>query len=158
MARYREVNPGLFTLVSFPFLFAVMFGDIGHGFLMFLAALYLVLNEKKLSQDNGEIFKMFFGGRYMMLMMGLFSIFTGAIYNDIFSLSLSVFKSGFDMPSNYTSTDSVESLPNGHVYAFGLDPVSFILYYFWYYFTDILLISRHGTDPKTFCYSPTVTR
>lgn len=32
-----------------------MFGDIGHGFLMFLFALYLVLNEKKLSQNKGEV-------------------------------------------------------------------------------------------------------
>lgn len=122
MARYREVNPGLFTIISFPFLFAVMFGDIGHGFLMFLFALYLVLNEKKLAQNNGEIFQMFFGGRYMMLMMGAFSIFTGAIYNDIFSLSLNVFKSGFDWPTNYNSTDAVQGIPNGDVYAFGLDP------------------------------------
>ncbi|CAO3618883.1 unnamed protein product [Mucor hiemalis] len=122
IARYREVNPGLFTIVSFPFLFAMMFGDIGHGFLMFLVALYLCVNEKKLASNNGEIFKMFFGGRYMMLMMGIFSIFTGAVYNDIFSLSLNVFKSGFDLPSNYTSFDSVEAIPNGNVYAFGFDP------------------------------------
>lgn len=27
--RYKEVNPGLFTLISFPFLFGVMYGDIG---------------------------------------------------------------------------------------------------------------------------------
>ncbi|EPB85344.1 V-type H+-transporting ATPase subunit I [Mucor circinelloides 1006PhL] len=122
IARYREVNPGLFTIVSFPFLFAMMFGDIGHGALLFLTALYLCLNEKKLASNNGEIFKMFFGGRYMMLMMGIFSIFTGAVYNDIFSLSLNVFKSGFDLPSNYTSSESVEALPNGNVYAFGFDP------------------------------------
>ncbi|ORX49131.1 V0/A0 complex, 116-kDa subunit of ATPase [Hesseltinella vesiculosa] len=122
MARYREVNPGLFTIISFPFLFAVMFGDIGHGFLMFLFALYLVLNEKKLSQNKGEIFQMFFGGRYMMLMMGLFSIFTGFIYNDVFSLSLNLFPSGFDWPSNYTSADAVQGTPNGQVYLFGLDP------------------------------------
>jgi V-type H+-transporting ATPase subunit a len=42
-------------VVSFPFLFAVMFGDIGHGALMFLAAAYLCINEKKLSQNNGEV-------------------------------------------------------------------------------------------------------
>ena len=29
--RYREANPALFTAASFPFLFGVMYGDIGHG-------------------------------------------------------------------------------------------------------------------------------
>lgn len=52
IARYREVNPGLFTLITFPFLFAVMFGDTGHGFLMLLFALYLVLNEKKFQKQE----------------------------------------------------------------------------------------------------------
>ncbi|KAI8876064.1 V0/A0 complex, 116-kDa subunit of ATPase [Backusella circina FSU 941] len=122
IARYREVNPGLFTLISFPFLFAIMFGDIGHGFLMFLFGLYLCLNEKKLAAVKDEIFTMFFGGRYMILMMGLFSIFTGFIYNDIFALSLNTFKSGFDWPTEYSPTDTVEASPNGEVYAFGFDP------------------------------------
>ena len=27
--RYREANPALFTAVTFPFLFGVMYGDIG---------------------------------------------------------------------------------------------------------------------------------
>lgn len=35
--RYGEINPGLFTVVTFPFLFGVMFGDIIHGFLILLA-------------------------------------------------------------------------------------------------------------------------
>lgn len=56
--------------------------------------------------------------------MSIFSIFTGAIYNDIFSLSLNIFKPGFDWPTDYNSTDSVEAIPNGQTYAFGFDPVS----------------------------------
>ncbi|ORY99322.1 V-type ATPase, V0 complex, 116kDa subunit family [Syncephalastrum racemosum] len=122
IARYREVNPGLFTIVSFPFLFAVMFGDIGHGLLMLLFAGWMVINEKKLASSKDEIFSMFFGGRYMMLMMSIFSIFTGAVYNDMFSLSLNVFKTGFDWPTDYSSNQTVEGIPNGDVYAFGFDP------------------------------------
>ena len=35
VASYREINPTVFTLITFPFLFGVMFGDAGHGVIMF---------------------------------------------------------------------------------------------------------------------------
>jgi vacuolar-type H+-ATPase subunit I/STV1 len=47
VGRYQEVNPALFTIITFPFLFAVMFGDWGHGIALLLGALYLIINEEK---------------------------------------------------------------------------------------------------------------
>ena len=40
---YKEVNPSVFACVTFPFLFGVMFGDIGHGFVLFLIGSILCL-------------------------------------------------------------------------------------------------------------------
>jgi V-type H+-transporting ATPase subunit a len=40
---YKEVNPAVFACVSFPFLFGVMFGDMGHGLLLLILGIVLVL-------------------------------------------------------------------------------------------------------------------
>jgi len=91
IADYREINPALYTIITFPFLFAIMFGDIGHGILMFLAALFICIKEKKLALIDNEIFSMLFSGRYVILLMGAFSIFTGFMYNEMFAKPLSLF-------------------------------------------------------------------
>jgi len=93
--RYREINPALFTAVTFPFLFGVMHGDVGHGFCLFLAGLYLVLTEssregKKLDELTGGLHL----GRYMILMMGFFAVYCGLIYNDCLSLALDLMPGG----------------------------------------------------------------
>lgn len=41
-----------YAIITFPFLFAVMFGDAGHGFLMALFAFFMILREKQLSASK----------------------------------------------------------------------------------------------------------
>ncbi|XP_077601367.1 V-type proton ATPase 116 kDa subunit a 2-like [Stigmatopora nigra] len=105
VGTYREVNPAPFTIITFPFLFAVMFGDMGHGLLMAAFAFWMVLceNNRKLKNTRNEIWNTFFEGRYIILMMGLFSVYTGLIYNDCFSKSINIFGSGWSVKAMFTA-------------------------------------------------------
>lgn len=107
VASYREVNPALYTTTTFPFLFAVMFGDAGHASIMLLFAAWMVLREKQLiaAKMSGEIWNIFFGGRYILLLMSLFSVYTGIIYNDVFSKSFNIFGSSWHVGKSANATE-----------------------------------------------------
>ena len=87
---------------------------------------------------KNESFDTFFGGRYIILLMGVFSIYTGLIYNDIFSKAANIFGSSwyplFDNitldrgealqlnPVKHTDTNPTGMFA-GFPYPFGIDPV-----------------------------------
>ncbi|KAJ8450916.1 hypothetical protein Cgig2_032541 [Carnegiea gigantea] len=137
IARYQEANPTVYTIVTFPFLFAVMFGDWGHGICLFLATLILIVREKKLaSKKLGDIMEMMFGGRYVIMMMAVFSIYTGLIYNEFFSVPFPLFGNSAyecrDLSCEYRqlpyATVLLDATTDGLIkvrdaYPFGLDPV-----------------------------------
>ncbi|XP_022130621.1 V-type proton ATPase 116 kDa subunit a1 isoform X1 [Pieris rapae] len=133
VATYREVNPAPYTIITFPFLFAVMFGDLGHGALMAAFGFWMCYKEKPLQAKkiDSEIWNIFFGGRYIILLMGLFSMYTGLIYNDIFSKSLNIFGSSWRNNYNISTLEENKLLqlnPDSWdylqaPYPFGIDPV-----------------------------------
>jgi len=113
IARYRELNPGLFALVFFPFLFGVMFGDILHGLITITFAGLMIVFEAKLEDGHSEVVDMIFGARYAILSMGVCATYMGFIYNEMASLPL-------DFGSSYSHHDMKFS---GSPYLFGMDPV-----------------------------------
>lgn len=132
VAKYHELNPAPYTIITFPFLFAVMFGDIGHGILMALFALHMVRSEKRYNATGnrmGEIMRTAFDGRYIILLMGIFSIYTGVIYNEFFAVPIDVFGSRWKYTSESAMACGIDNCENpGSVlpplapYPLGFDP------------------------------------
>jgi len=54
IASYREVNPAPFAIITFPFLFAVMFGDLGHGFIVTVTGALMIYYSKYLQRFAGD--------------------------------------------------------------------------------------------------------
>jgi len=126
---YKEANPALFSAVSFPFLFGVMFGDIMHGTLLTLFASYLCWAKA----TPGSLAHTLSQARYLFLVMGLSAFYNGLIYNDFSSAATEIFgKSCYTVME--TSKEDSEIIyahrpdvapGNECVYPFGFDPIWF---------------------------------
>lgn len=81
------MNPAVFTVISFPFLFGVMFGDIMHGSILLVFAIYLCLSKR----EKGTLAGSLGPTRWLLLFMGIFSTYCGFIYNDMTSLPVMLF-------------------------------------------------------------------
>lgn len=126
--RYQEVNPGLFTIATFPFLFGVMFGDIGHGLVVFVFGLYLCFNKGNIIREKNPLTAIL-SARYMLAMMGFFALYCGFIYNDFMALPLDIFGTCYE--TNTVGEDKIVTKKADCVYPFGLDPK-------WYHTTNEL--------------------
>lgn len=122
--RYQEFNPGLFTIVTFPFLFGVMYGDIGHGSIIALAGFLFIFFESTFDRMRKEgtmpeMLDMIYGGRYIIALMGLFGLYCGIIYNDFMSIPFDTYGTGYHIDP---LVSTVEKGWSGAVYPFGVDP------------------------------------
>ena len=141
--RYKEANPALFTAATFPFLFGVMYGDVGHGTCLTLGAIALFAVQASRDADarsrggapavgakggDDEMMSGLLTARYMLLMMGMFAIYAGLVYNDCFSVGLALFTSRWSWGDDpEAGAEAVEVAVAGDadgaaVYPFGIDP------------------------------------
>ena len=145
--NYHEINPGFFTIVTFPFLFGIMFGDMGHGMILLLITLYLFhvankdkrrnpinsdempdnISEQSISDTKDDsMLKSLVQFRYFFLICSVFAIFCGLMYNEFFAIPLDFFgtcyieKKDGHLIQNKTKID--ENTVQKCVYPIGMDP------------------------------------
>jgi len=123
--NYGSANPASITTVTFPFIFGMMYGDIGHGSLLTCigAALCMFGGQFKYG-GMSELFK----ARFLVLQLGLFATFAGFMYNDFFGMtSFQMFETRYEDPSHsgaFTPVDGFDTTNEGNgfgPYPFGVD-------------------------------------
>jgi len=122
---YKEINPAVFSIVTYPFLFSVMYGDWGHGCIFLVPALFLVFGEPYLRSNKS--LKLLLKLRYLILMTAIFTIWNGLVYNEFFAISTDFFGTCFATKTDKVSEHAYGRLPyksdtQDCVYAFGMDP------------------------------------
>ena len=125
---YKEINPAVFAIISFPFLFGVMFGDVMHGAILLIFAIYVCMKADSIKK--GSYLSAFVYPRYLLLFMGIFSTYCGLIYNDFSSMPIMIAKSCWttkgqpEFKGNSNRNIRAVKTDKDCVYPFGLD-------YFW---------------------------
>jgi V-type H+-transporting ATPase subunit a len=116
--RYKEANPGLFTIATFPYLFGVMFGDIGHGGILLLVGFLLIyLYEPLKAKGAGALLEY----RFLLFSMGFFSFYCGLVYNDFLGIPWKLFGSCY-----VREHKRFERIDDTCTYPFGFDSTWFM--------------------------------
>lgn len=105
----------------------MMYGDYGHGGFFFFVGLVLIFLAPK--YEGNVAYEGIFAMRYMLAMMGFFSMYNGLLYNEFFAIPNDWFGSCYDIyvTKDTTPVGSYGTYPQKEpgvqcVYPFGFDP------------------------------------
>ena len=76
LPHYQELDPTPFMAISFPILFGLMFGDFGHGLILFVGGLAIYLMLKKSSGVKNMA--------WIITVCGLAAMVAGLLYGEFF--------------------------------------------------------------------------
>ena len=139
---YDELNGGAFYCM-YPFLFAIMFGDIGHSIFYILAAIALLAVDpiaKKKHWDLGEMGGSIFKFKWLLFFAAICSLYCGFIYNECFGLPISMFHPGWYYAGESNNLQTWKRREDFYTYPFGID--------FTWYFKDNELIFLNSYKMK----------
>jgi len=95
LPSHNEVDPTIFIVFTFPLIFGIMFGDIGHGIILTVAGLLVIIQRKK-GLPGSEIIRSVFEAGELLLLCGISAIIGGLIFGEFFGYHLSHF--GIETP------------------------------------------------------------
>jgi len=81
---YYEIDPTIFFLVSFPIIFGMMYGDLGHGALLLVAAIGLYRLKNRTILRPGSISSYAINGSPLLILCAVSSIVFGVLYGEAF--------------------------------------------------------------------------
>lgn len=79
MPGYNELNPTLLMLLTFPVIFGAMFGDLGHGLILAVAGLLLMLKKIKKLQRFASLGSVIF-------LCGIVAMVFGILFGSVFGM------------------------------------------------------------------------
>jgi len=126
-----------------------MFGDYGHGSLIFFAGFMLVMLNDWLKKINGMPFILKF--RYLLMLMGMFSMYNGLLYNEFFAIPNDWFGSCFNTTVRNSTANNFGSnataLSQNYVYPPNLSPPA----QFTWVNPEDCVINQTAVDPTNSC-------
>ncbi len=82
LPSYYEIDPTSVLFVTFPLVFGMMYGDVGHGIVLFLLSMGIFLSGKERFKKMAK-FKEF---SPILILCSIFSVFFGFLYGEFFGL------------------------------------------------------------------------
>ena len=76
--KYGEIDPTLLITLTFPIFYGMMFGDVGHGLILFLSGLFLLYRKAPFLKKWGQIFTL----------SGIAAIFFGFLIGEFFGIEI----------------------------------------------------------------------
>ena len=82
MPSYYELDPTWILFATFPFIFGLMYGDIGHGIVLFIVSMGIFLSGKERFKSLAKFKEL----SPILVLCSVFSIIFGFLYGEFFGL------------------------------------------------------------------------
>jgi V/A-type H+-transporting ATPase subunit I len=107
LPNYHEIDPTIITVVTFPIIFGLMFGDMGHGLILLIGGFLIkpIFDKYKI---KGEMWDALYQGRNLIIACGISATIIGFLYGEFFGPTSAIHP---DTPNWYTMITGLEHAP-----------------------------------------------